>query len=594
MQPVDVTTLKAVFHELTTQWLPARCEQVVQRDRTTICLGLRTFDRRGWLTISWHPQAARIHMGDAPPKSPDTFTFSQQLKHQFSGLALTKIDFLTPWERALDLQFAPRPDEPAEWHLYVEIMGKYSNVLLTNAQQEIVTAAHQVNAQQSSVRVIRTGGQYKPPPAMMGTLPRLDEPFSDWQERISLVPGKLSKMMVKSYSGLSTALAKQLSLGAALDPNQSTDSLTVDNWQQLYAQWQRWLQCLEKNDFQPAHTEHGYTVLGWTASPVSGSVQQLLDTYNTTQLNQQTYAPLHHQLTQKTKTLTGKLRQKAANFYRRLEDSDQAELYRVKADLLMAYLHEWQPGMSSIQLQDFESGEPVTLVLNPEKNAVQNAQAYNKRHQKLKRTRNAVMPLLEEVETELHYLEQVEAALLQTAHYHTSDDLTALEEIRDELVQQMYIANPYQRQDKHQGRGRADKLPNFYKCHTPNGTEIWVGRNNNQNEALSFKAANDYDLWLHTQEIPGSHVLLRLEPGAAVRDDDLAVAANVAAWFSRARQSEQVPVVYTKPKHVYKPKGARPGMVIYKHEQVLWGQPQLAKAYLEENANAQSSISSRA
>ncbi|ESA32029.1 fibronectin-binding a domain protein [Leptolyngbya sp. Heron Island J] len=577
MQPVDITTFRAVCHELTAEWLPARCEQVVQQDRNTICLALRTFDRRGWLTISWHPQAARIHIGAAPPKRPDTFTFSQQLKHQFSGLALTKISFLAPWERAVDLQFARRPDESAEWHLYVEIMGRYSNVLLTNAQQEIVTAAHQVNEQQSSVRTIRTGGQYRPPPAIVGTLPRLDEPFVDWQERISLVPGKLSKMMVKSYSGLSTALAKQLIDVAGLDSNQITDSLTGDDWQQLYVQWQRWLQCLEKNDFQPAYTANGYAVLGWAGEPATGSIQQLLNNYYTSHLNQQIFSQLHHQLIQKTKTLTGKLRQKAANFYRRLDDSDQAEHYRIQADLLMAYLHEWRPGMSSIQLQDFESGQPVTLALNPEKNAVQNAQALYKRHQKLKRTRDAVMPLLEQVETELHYLEQVESALSQTAEYTNADDLMALEEIRDELVQQGYLDDPYQRQDKQRSR---DRLPNFYRFQTPSGTEVWVGRNNNQNEALSFRAANDYDLWLHTQEIPGSHVLLRLEPGAKASDDDLAFAANMAAWFSRARQSEQVPVVYTKPKHVYKPKGARPGMVIYKHEQVLWGQPQQAKAYL--------------
>lgn len=582
MQPVDITTLRAVCDELAVEWLPARCEQVVQTDRNTVCLGLRTFDRRGWLTISWHPQAARIHIGAAPPKRPDTFTFSQQLKHQFSGLALTKIDFLAPWERAIDLQFARRPDEAAEWHLYVEIMGKYSNVLLTNSHQEIVTAAHQVNEQQSSVRTIRTGGRYQPPPTIVGTLPRLDEPFTDWQERISLVPGKLSKMMVKSYSGLSTALAKQLSRAAQLEPTQPTDSLVADDWQRLYVQWQRWLQCLEKNDFQPALTLQGYTVLGWAGEPVAESIQQLLDTYYTNQLNQQIFSQLHHRLTQKTKNLTGKLRQKAANFHQRLDDSDQAERYRIKADLLMAYLHEWTPGMSSIQLQDFESGDPVTLELNPEKNAVQNAQAFYKRHQKLRRTRDAVMPLLEEVEAELHYLEQVEAALSQTAVYRDPDDLSALEEIRDELVQQSYVDDPYQRQTKQSGRGRSEKLPNFYKCQTPDGTEVWVGRNNNQNEALSFKAANDYDLWLHTQEIPGSHVLLRLEPGAEASDNDLAFAANVAAWFSRARQSEQVPVVYTKPKHVYKPKGARPGMVIYKHEQVLWGQPQKAKQYLVE------------
>ncbi|NEQ53336.1 MAG: fibronectin/fibrinogen-binding protein [Leptolyngbya sp. SIO3F4] len=580
MQPVDITTLRAVCYELTTQWLPARCEQVVQRNRNTICLGLRTFERRGWLTISWHSQAARIHIGTAPPKGPETFTFSQQLKHQFSGLALTRIEFLAPWERAIDLQFARRPDEVAEWHLYVEIMGKYSNVLLTDAQQEIVTAAHQVNEKQSSVRTIRTGGRYQPPPVIVGKLPHLDESFADWQERISLVPGKLSKMMVKSYSGLSTSLAKQLVLSAGLQPDQKTDSLTVDDWQQLYGQWQYWLQCLDNNDFYPAFTSNGYATLKLDslAQAKADSIQSLLDSYYTTQLNQQTFTQLHHRLTQKIKGLTGKLRQKASNFNQRLDDSDQSDRYRVKADLLMAYLHEWKPGMTQIQLEDFESGEPVILDLNPEKNAVQNAQVFYKRHQKLKRTRDAVMPLLEAVETELHYLEQVEAALAQTTEYQDSDDLVALEEIRDELVQQEYLEDPYQRPS----RNRPGRLPNFYKFHTPSGIEVWVGRNNNQNEALSFKAANDYDLWLHTQEIPGSHVLLRLEPGAQPSDVDLAFAVNIAAWFSRARQAEQVPVVYTQPKHVYKPKGARPGMVIYKHERVLWGQPQKVKDYLEQ------------
>lgn len=579
MQPVDITTLKAICHELAVQWLPARCEQVVQCDPNTVCLGLRTIERRGWLTISWHPQAARIHIGSAPPKRPDTFTFSQQLKHQFNGLALTHIEFLSPWERAIDLQFARRPGEPALWHLYVEIMGKYSNVLLTNDRLEIVTAAHQVNEMQSSVRTIRTGGQYRPPPAIVGTLPSLNEAFSDWQERVSLVPGKLSKMMVKSYSGLSTALAKQLVKAANLEPGQTTDSLTIADWQQLYVQWQRWLHCLAKNEFQPAFTETGYTVLGWTAaSPATQSIQQLIEEYYSAQLNQQIFSRLHHQLTQKIRVYTGKLRQKVKNFRQRLQDADQADSFRRKADLLMAYLHEWQPGMASIQLQAFESGEQVKLSLNPEKNAVQNAQAFYKRHQKLKRTRDAVMPLLNEAEAELSYLEQVEAALMQTSHYQESSDLVALEEIRDELVQQGYMEDPYQRTT----RGRSEKLPNFYRFNTPCGTDIWVGRNNNQNEALSFKAANDYDLWFHTQEIPGSHVLLRLEPGAEASDEDLAWAANIAAWFSRARQSEQVPVVYTHPKHVYKPKGARPGMVIYKHEQVLWGQPQKAKAYLEE------------
>jgi len=175
VQPVDFTSLKAVCHDLQTHWIPSRCEQVVQCDTTSISMALRTLDKRGWLTISWHPQAARLHFGDAPPKGQDTFTFSQQLKHQLNQLALVAIEPVAPWERALDLQFGRRPGDPPEWHLYVEVMGKYSNVILANAKNQIVTAAHQVSDQQSRVRPIQTGDPYELPPAMMNTLPSLQE-----------------------------------------------------------------------------------------------------------------------------------------------------------------------------------------------------------------------------------------------------------------------------------------------------------------------------------------------------------------------------------------------------------------------------------
>ncbi|MEO1400275.1 MAG: NFACT RNA binding domain-containing protein [Cyanobacteria bacterium J06635_1] len=583
MQPVDFTTLKAVCHELRSQWLPARCEQVVQRDRHTICLALRTLNKRGWLTISWHPQAARIHIGAAPPRRPDTFAFSQQLKHQINGLALTSLEFLSPWERALDLQFALRPGDRPRWHVYVEIMGKYSNVLLANAQQEIITAAHQVSEKQSSVRPISTGDRYQPPPAIVGTLPKPEESFENWQGRVNLVPGKLRKMLLQAYSGLSSALIRQLVGAANLDPDQLTTRLTPTDWHHLYDQWQRWLTQLNTETFQPGQlATDGYTVLGLGTFEPAQDVQSLLDRYYRDQLNQQIFAQLHHQLSQKLKTRLTKLNQKAETFNQRLTQSDQADDVRAQADLLMAHLNQWQPGLRCLELTDFETGEPVAIALNPEKNAVQNAQVLYKRHQKLKRTRDAVMPLLAAVESEMHYLEQVESALIQLTDYTQPADLDALQDIREELIQQGYMRDPYQ-------QPKANVIPNFHRLTTPDGHELIVGRNNNQNDYLTFKVATDYDLWLHTQEIPGSHVLLRLNAGEVASDADLACAADVAAYFSRARQSDQVPVVYTQPKHVYKPKGERPGMVIYKHEQILWGQPHRAQARLEATQSAQAS-----
>lgn len=622
MQQVDFTTLIAACCELRSDWVPGRTEKVYQRDRYTIALCLRTLKRRGWLTISWHPQAARICLGDPPPKTPDTFTFSDQLRHQLSGLALIAINAIAPWERVLDLQFGRRPGDPAIFHLYVEIMGKYSNVILTGADNLIITVAHQVSTQQSSIRPIQTGQPYETPPALTGTLPSLSESQERWQERVSLVPGAIQRQLLKSYRGLSPALVRSMAQAAGLNPDQSTESLSSSDWQQLFHRWQEWLQTVgsrwqsfseegignrvEQNvegsraatvetsslssplptlhsplptQFQPGWTDQGYTVLGWGVVKSAQNVQRLLNEYYTAELNQQEFAQLHHQLSQKLGNVLEKLRQKASTFEERLQQSDQADEHRQQADLLMAHLQSWEPGMKSITLLDFETSKPLTIPLNPEKNAVQNAQALYKRHQKLKRARNAVEPLLKEVQEEIRYLEQVEASLRMLDTYNAPEDLQTLQEIREEVIQQRYLDAPEQR-----NRDVPD-VSEPYRYRTPSGFELLIGRNNRQNDQLTFRTAGDYDLWFHTQEIAGSHVLLRLEPGTVPDKADLQFAADLAAHYSRGRQSDQVPVVYTEPKYVYKPKGAKPGMAIYKQERILWGRPQQGCNYLTEDAS---------
>ncbi|WP_414567683.1 NFACT family protein [Nostoc sp. CCY 9925] len=571
MQPVDFTTLKAACSELRTNWLPSRTEQVYQRDRYTIVIALRTLKQRGWLEISWHPQAAHICIGDPPPRIPDTFTFSQQLIHQLGGLALVAIEAIAPWERVIDLQFARRPGETALYHVYVEVMGKYSNVILTDASNIIITAAHQVSQQQSSVRPIQTGQPYETPPKLTGTIPNLSESQERWQERVSLVPGAIKRQLLKSYSGLSAALLETMLLAANIPSETSTDTLKSEDWQRLFERWQEWLQALDSSKFQPAWTKDGYTVMGWGGVKSVKNTQELLNRYYTDQLNQQLFSQLRHQLSQKLNNILGKLRNKAQTFKTRLQQSDRADEYRQKADLLMAHLQNWEPGMKEIIIPDFESNEPVAIALQPDKNAVQNAQGLYKQHQKLKRARSAVEPLLLEVQTEIDYLEQVEAAIAQIDNYQTAEDLQALEEIREELIGQKYLEDPeYRNRSSNEAASS-----NFHRYHTPSGFEVLIGRNNRQNDQLTFRVAGDYDLWFHAQEIPGSHVLLRLKPGAVAEEADLQFVANLAAYYSRARQSDQVPVVYTQLKHVYKPKGAKPGIAIYKQESIVWGKPQL-------------------
>lgn len=605
MQPVDFTTLTAACSELRAQWLPARLEQVYQRDRFTVSLALRTMKGRGWIDLSWHPVAARICVGDPPPRIPDTFTFSEQLRHQLSGLALVSIAPVSSWERVIDLQFAKRPGEPALWHLWAEIMGKYSNVILTAQDNLVVTCAHQVSAKQSTVRPIQTGQPYEMPPSLTDAVPSLSESQNRWQSRISLVPGQLHRNLLKNYRGLSKALIFSMIRSASLDPEQSTDSLNPDQWQQLFQRWLYWLQCLENSKFHPSFTPEGYTVIDWPApdhtreaepqyllgnesdssssSPVFtlseaekpssfSSVQELLNSYYTGQINQEVFAQLRHQLTQKLNNVLAKLRLKANTFKERLQQSADADTHKSQADLLMANLQHWEPGMKSISLPDFETEKPVIIPLNPEKNAVQNAQALYKKHQKLKRARIAVEPLLAAVQEEIDYLEQVEVALSVLETYRNTQDLQTLAEIREELIQQKYLDVPdYRSTDK-------NAAIEFHRYQTPSGFELLIGRNNRQNDQLTFRTANDYDLWFHTLEIPGSHALLRLKPGTVAEETDLQFAADMTAYYSRARHSEQVPVVYTEPKYVYKPKGAKPGMVVYKQERIVWGRPQQAPA----------------
>jgi predicted ribosome quality control (RQC) complex YloA/Tae2 family protein len=342
----------------------------------------------------------------------------------------------------------------------------------------------------------------------------------------------------------------------------------------LFEYWQEWLNILETGNFQPGWTAAGYTVLGWGITKPTTNTQELINRYYTDRLDREVFQQLRHQLWQKVTNSLKKLQQKADTFETRLQQSDRADGDRASADLLMAHLQQWQPRMTSITLADFETGEPVTIALNPEKNGIQNAQLLYKTHQKLKRAKDAVEPLLKEVRSEIYYLEQIRAELDQLENYQNSEDLQTLTEIREELIQQQYF--PGDRQT-HTNASDESK-PHRYT--TPSGFELWIGRNNRQNEQLTFRLAGDYDLWFHTQEIPGSHVLLRLQPGSVPDEADLQFAADLTAYYSQARQSDLAPVVYTEPKHVYKPKGAKPGIAIYKQEQIIWGRPQIAKNYV--------------
>ncbi|MFN5750757.1 MAG: NFACT family protein [Pseudanabaena sp.] len=614
MQPADLTTLVALTHELKQTSVPSRLEQVYQSDRHTIHLQLRTLEKKQWLLLSWHPQAARLHLSAPPSRQPDTFTFSQQILHQVAGFALVNVQLTNPWERVVDLQFAKRPDDAVQWHLYLEVMGKYSNAILVNADRQIVTAAHQVNSKQSRVRPIQTGDRYDLPPVLLEAIPSLNESFDAWRDRLILIPKEIKRNLVSNYRGVSSSLVRSLLASADIDGDKNAGDLTLSEWETLYRAWQIWLTCIEKKQFYPHLEGKGYALIPRLSNARAGdkalitlskgerdmdsllpwdqrlgnesnflSVNDFCDRYYSQQTEQVAFQQLHQQISQALHHQLGKLKLKETECLKRLHLSTQADDFKDKADLLMAHLHIWEIGMKEISLPDFHSSELITIPLDPTQNAAQNAQSFYKKHQKQKRAALAIAPILESVQQEIAYLEQVSTAVSLLEQH----ELSALQEVRTELAQQGYLKltaeyvartkgnskNNHKGSKNKSNKGKQDEIPDCHRFTTPSGFEVWVGRNNYQNDLISFRIAGEYDLWLHAQEISGGHVLLRLPAGVIAEDQDLQVAANYAAYYSRARQSDQVPVVCTNPKYVFKPKGSKPGMVVYTHEKIIWGKP---------------------
>lgn len=574
MQPVDFTTLVAICAEIEHNCLPARLEQVLQTNSTTLYLQLRTATTKNWLLLSWHPQAARLHLVPPPPKQPDTFTFSQQILHQVGGLALVSVQLICAWERVVGLSFAQRPGDPMLWQLNLEVMGRRSNLILVNRDNIIVTAAHQVSDRQSRYRVIQTGDRYQLPPASLSFAPHPDHDLDQW--RSYMHSGAVGHSLVKSFQGVSTSLAQQLLAAAKVEAECLTQDLTDRQWQSLFEAWQTWLNCLKNLWFLPMIQGDRYQVLDLTRDLVKDfskgtlapelSVNQLLQSYYSDRLQAETFTQLRQQLLQALSHQLQKLDQKVQQFNQKLQEADQAEQVKTTADLLISHLYQIKPGMTTITLTNLETGQPVTIPLEPTQSPSQNAQALYKKYQKLKRAIIAIAPRLAEVAAEINYLEQVNLQILDL----TPTDQECLEQIQSELIQQGYLKG-IDRSPRNPSK--KDTQTNYQRYLSPNGHQVWVGRNNFQNDLLTFRTATAYDLWFHAQEIPSAHVLLRLQPGETPEPEDLQFTANICAHHSRARHSEYVPVVYTQPKLVSKPKGAKPGMVVYRQEQVIWGNP---------------------
>ena len=568
-QVMDLTSLRAVLADLRARLLPSRFEKAQQPDPQTLQLGFRTLRGMIWLELSWKAEVPRLVEITAPPKQGAGSTLAQQIQHGLRQLALTELD-QEGFERVVHFQLAPRPGQPPQRTLVLELMGRHSNVLLLDERQRITAIARQVRSHQSRIRPIGTGDAYSPPPALQGIAPRLDEPEQRWRQRLELLPLSLEKAMRSAYQGISPVLAKQLA-GEDEDAGRarlatSVHALSEREWQMLFQRWQSWLKALETDGFELLFDgPNSYRV--WKPASAVPSAGPVLEDLSTPK------QPLSLRLGEYYATV---LQRQDLN--RATQDlQKQLKQLRTREEALMA---DQRAGLEETGAADDlqQQGDALLCQLSPNRETIDRAQKLYGRARKLRRAVPALKERLQHHQSRLVLLEGSESFLeeLTGADWDGLEARTqSLLDLREELDD--LLAPKRLRRRRRQGSRRVDPQP--LEIRSQAGLLIQVGRNHRQNDWISLRRARPGDLWFHAQECPGSHVVLKASAGFA-DEEDLTLAADLAAWFSRARGNRRVAVVKAPVEHLQRIAGAALGTVQHKDGEVVWAEPDRARQRL--------------
>jgi predicted ribosome quality control (RQC) complex YloA/Tae2 family protein len=549
LQPMDLTSLRAVLAEWRPLLLPSRFEKAQQGEGQTLQLALRHLRGLQWLELSWQAEAARVVAIEPPPRQGEGSTLAQQLQHGLRGLALTAIE-QPGWERVVRLRFARRPGEQPERCLVIEVMGRRSNLFLLDGEERVIAIARQVKAGQSRLRPIGTGDPYQPPPPPPGRLPCRSEPFASWLQQLQLLPLPLERALREAYQGVSPALCRQLAPADRLAL--PVDRLDAEQWQQLWSAWQTWLEAMEQQRFQWRADGDGYRC--WPAGDPGPAedgrglpINRAFAAYVAGHLQQRRLLELRQQLRQQLERQAVREALQAEEQSRLLEAAHGSEVLQRQADALLC---QRQPSRACIDA----------------------AQKLYRQARKLRRSVDAITPRLAlhaerglVIEASLTYLDQAE----------TPAELEAIRLEIEEILGR--TGRPGRRARRPDGPAPGQPVP--LEVRTGRGVLLQVGRNHRQNEWIALRQARRGDLWFHAQELPGSHVVLKGSAMAA-EDADLQAAADLAAHFSRGRGNGRVPVVMVPTDELQRIPGATAGTVRHRGGTVLWGIPERALSLL--------------
>lgn len=556
----DGITIANIVHELNRNLLDGRINKIAQPETDELLLTIKTPGGQRRLSISASASLPLIYLTEGNKPSPMTApNFCMLLRKHINNGRITKI-----WQPKLEriihfeIEHLDELGDLCKKELIVEIMGKHSNIIFCNEDGTIIDSIKHVSSQMSSVREVLPGRTYFIPDTMEKSDP-LSVSFAEFQRVLTEKPMPLSKAVYTSFTGISPVVAEEICYLSGIDSSLTPRELSEDLLTHLYRQFTLYFEEVSAGHFSPAIYYHGAEPKEFSALPLTHFSQYIRKEYDSiSRLLEDYYAEKN--------TLT-RIRQKSVDLRRvvqtalernrkkydlqakQLRDTENREKFKVYGELIHTYGYNLEPGAKKLEALNYYTNEMITIPLDSTKTPQENALKYFEKYNKQKRTFEALTSLIEETRDDISYLESVSNALDIAL---SEDDLT---QIKEELIESGYIRRKFTKK-----KVKITSKPFHYL--SSDGYHIYVGKNNLQNEELTFHFASGNDWWFHAKGIPGSHVIVKTN-GEELPDRTFEEAGKLAAYYSKNRGSEKIEIDYIEKKHVKKPKGGNPGFVVY-------------------------------
>ncbi len=556
----DAWTTAAIADEIRETCLHGRVQDVVQVDEYTFSLEIYAHHQRHYLILSAHPQWARAHLAATKPRrglmTPTPLLLL--LRKWVRGAHLDTVE-QTPFERILTFTF----DHPEEGTSYVvaEIMGRYANLLLLNAEHRILHAVKIVGPDRNPVRTTRPGDPYRPPPRQDKHLPIAvtEKHLRSWLAE-SPAHHPVWRILVGRVAGISPLLAREITYRSLGDPLAVAEDAGTKGASRIHTVLAAFLNQLATSAWEPSIVREGDTVLAFAPyllthlgppEPVD-TVSKAITMWLESAGQADPYAGQRERVRRILNEARTQVTKRIEALERELAEAQNPEEWKRKADWLLTYAYQIPEGTAHVTL-DTDAG-PLPVDLDPTLSAVENAQRYYRRYQKAKRAQKEIPARLEDARSQLAFLEQLETDL------NLAQDASEIGEVERALVDAGFARRDRKRVSPPPAR------PLTFT--TPEGFTVLVGRSARLNDEITFRRAAPDDLWFHARNVPGAHVILR-SGGRPVSEETLRRVAALAAYYSAARDSASVDVQVARVRDVRRHPSGRPGQVLLRREEVI-------------------------